>query len=227
MIALLILLLVLLPLYLWPLRGGMSGLPGAFALSGPPRDPRNPAALAGIPGDVWDALMERAASTPPGAPKAVRNLTMIAEHHDGDGAGGVLDVRVDGAMLGAPSGPRLATLLGEEASSEGGSTPGPVQFSTGPSNDEQGTGNGSPGFGPGGYPGLANLGPWNGGGPGGGGGGSPRLVSVGPTSDPGYAGVPTPTPEPATIVLIGTNVVLFSAAVLKRRRRRRETDLSG
>jgi len=34
LIALLILLLILLPLYLWPLRGGLRGLPGASALPG-------------------------------------------------------------------------------------------------------------------------------------------------------------------------------------------------
>jgi hypothetical protein len=226
LIALLILLLVLLPLYLWPLRGGMSGFPGASALSGPPRDPRNPAALAGIPSDVWDALMERTGSPLPGVPKPIRNLTMIAEHHGGDGPG-TLDVGTDGSSLFAPGGSHLATLFGEGASGAAGSTPGPVHFSTASSNDDQGTGNGSPGFGPGGYPGLPNLGPWSGGGPGGGGGGGPRLVSLGPTSDPGDPGVAAPTPEPATIVLVGSNVALIGAMVLKHRHRRRETDLSG
>src|SRR5262249_8840476 len=101
----------------------------------------------------------------------------------------------------------------------------PVQFATIPSGDShQGTGNGSPALGTGGYPGLPFLGASNGGGPGVGGG--PRIGSVVSISDPGD-GAPTPTPEPATMVLIGSNVALLGAAVLRRRRRRRETDLSG
>ncbi len=221
LIALLILLLVLLPLYLWPLRGGISGLRGASAVSGAPGDPRNPAAVAGIPSDVWDALLERGVGGgPTGAPNRPRNLTMITEHQIGTGPGGV---DVDSPPSLTPDGSRLTALFNDDPSSGEGSTP--AQFSTVPSGDNhQGTGNGSPTFGSGGYPGLPFLGPSSGGGPGVGGG--PPVVSLVPISDPGD-GVPTPTPEPGTIVLIGSNVALLGAVVLRRRRRRRETDLSG
>jgi len=221
LIALLILILVLLPLYLWPLRGGISGLRGASAVSGAPGDPRNPAAVAGIPSDVWDALMERGArGGATGAPERPRNLTMITEHQIGTGPGGV---DVDSAPSLTPDGSHFAALFNDDPSSGEGSTP--VQFSTVPSGDNhQGVGNGSPTFGSGGNWGVPFFGPLNGGGPGVGGGS--RVVSLVPISDPGD-GVPTPTPEPATIVLIGSNVALFGAAVLRRRRRRRETDLSG
>ncbi|HKW91590.1 MAG TPA: hypothetical protein VJX92_06800 [Methylomirabilota bacterium] len=220
-----ILLLVLLPLYLWPLRGGISAFRGASAVSGAPGDPRNPAAVAGIPRDVWDALMERGAGGgPAGAPKRARNLTMITEHELGTGPGAV---DADGPPSLTPDGSRFAVLLTDDPSSGEGSTA--VHFSTVPSGDNhQGTGNGSLAFGSGGSPGLPFLGPLNGGGPGvGRGGGGPSVVSLGPISDPDDHGVPAPTPEPATIVLIGSNVALFGAAMLRRRRRRRETDLSG
>jgi PEP-CTERM motif len=216
LIALLILLLVLLPLYLWPLRGGISDVRGASAVSGGPRDPRNPAAVAGIPGDVWDALMERGSG---GSSKRARNLTMITQHHVGAGPDAI---DVDGSPSLASGGSHFGVLLNDDASSGG-----PVHVLTSPSSDNnQGTGNGSPGFGSGGYAGLPIFGPWNGGGPGGGGGGgSPRFVSFSSIFDPGDPGVAAPTPEPATIVLLGSNAVLFGAAVLRRRRRRRETVL--
>ena len=219
LIALLILLLVLLPLYLWPLRGGSSALRGASAVSGPPRDPRDPAAVAGIPSEVWDALMERGAGGgPAGAHRRARNLTMITEHQLETGLGGV---DVEGPPTLAPGGSRFAVLLNDDLSSNVGSAP--VHFSTAPSGDhDQGTGSDSTAFAS--YSALPYLGPLNGGGPGGGGG--PQVVSLGPISDPGDHGVPAPTPEPATIVLIGSNVALFGAAMLRRRRRRRETDPS-
>ena len=213
LIALLILLLVLLPLYLWPLRAGISGLRGASAVSGAPGDPRDAAAVAGIPGDVWDALMERGASgRATGAPKRPRNLTMITEHQLGAGPGAV---DADGPPSLTPDGSRFTTLSNDDPSSGEGSIPS--------GDTHQGTGNGSLAFGSGGYPGPPFLGPSNGGGPGIGGG--PHVVSFLPISDPD--GMPTPTPEPATIMLIGSNVALLGAAVLRRRRRRGETDLSG
>jgi len=217
LIALLVLLLVLLPLYLWPLRGAISGLRGASAVSGTPGDPRNPAAVAGIPSDVWDALMERGAGGgPAGAPKRPRNLTRITEHQIGTGTGGV---DVDGQPWLTPEGSRFTALLNDDPSSGAGPT-----FSTVPSGDNhEGTGSGSPTFGSGGYSGLPFLGPSSGGGPGIGGG--PRVVSLVPTSDPGED-VATATPEPATIMLIGSNAALFGAVVLRRRHRRRETDPS-
>jgi hypothetical protein len=81
LIALLILLLILLPLYLWPLRGGLGGLPGASAVPGSVHDPRSAAAVARIPGDVWDALMGHVDALPPSLPptKPPRNLTMIIQ----------------------------------------------------------------------------------------------------------------------------------------------------
>ena len=69
-IALLILLLIALPLYLWPLRGGGAGLPGAAALSGLPRDPRDATAVAHLPADVWDGLMDEGRTGPKGGREA-------------------------------------------------------------------------------------------------------------------------------------------------------------
>src|SRR5258707_1443734 len=86
-IVLLILLLIALPLYLWPLRGGGTGLPGAAALSGPPRDPRDAAAVAHLPADVWDGLMDEGRTGPQGATRHVpRNLHRIARLAEGAGA---------------------------------------------------------------------------------------------------------------------------------------------
>jgi hypothetical protein len=84
-----------------------------------------------------------------------------------------------------------------------------------------GTGTGNPWseFAPGGYPGLGNLGPWSGGGPGGG----PSFSIPGPTFDPSNPGALEPTPEPATLVLVGSNLALLGVAAWKRRRRRLET----
>ena len=87
-VALLILLLILLPLYLWPLRGSGTGLPGAAALSRPPRDPRDAAAIAHLPADVWEGLMGEGPSGRHGesSPKAPGNLTRIAQLDDDIGA---------------------------------------------------------------------------------------------------------------------------------------------
>lgn len=219
LIAFLILLLILLPLYLWPVRGGLGGLPGASALLGSVHDPRSAAAVARIPGDVWDALMGRVDAPPPSPPptKPPRNLTMITQAEEFPGSG-----------LDQDAGGMLAHLSGSSDLSDG--TPGgadtpsaPVDFLAdspygGPGG---GTGTGNPwsGFAPGGYPGLGNLGPWSGGGPGGG----PRFSSPGPTFDPSNPGALEPTPEPATLVLVGSNLALLGVAAWKRRRRRLET----
>jgi hypothetical protein len=228
LIALLILLLILLPLYLWPLRGAMTGPRGGAALSGSPRDPRNASEVARIPGDVWDALMGRTAEPPPyaPAPKPPRNLTMIAQLEE------VAGVEAIDVMSG-PRHPRMASLLDDASHSLGsnasgdGSPSSPVQFLATPSLGEQGTGNGSDGFESNGYPGLSNLGPWGGGGPGGRGRGGPLLISLDPTWNPSDSGSPAPTPEPATFLLVGSNLTLLGAMAWRHRRRREKSDLSG
>jgi len=98
LIGLLTLLLILLPLYLWPLRGGLGGLPSGAALSRSLPDPRSAAAVARIPGDVWDALMGHPAVPRPPLPptKPLPNLTMITPDEGipdsglGEGSGGTL-----------------------------------------------------------------------------------------------------------------------------------------
>ena len=205
LIALIVLLLILLPLYLWPLRGGLAGLPGTSALPGSVRDPRSAAEVAQIPGDVWDALMGHTGAPPsPPSPKPPRNLTMIT--HGGGIPGGGLDEGVLGSAADLPGG----NPAGDTAST-------PEEFST--SSPGGGSGGPSNGVGPWGYPGFGNLGPW----PGGGGGGAPRLTSLEPTFGPGGPGDPgalEPTPEPATLALVGSNLALLGVAAWRRRRRR-------
>jgi hypothetical protein len=230
LIALLVLLLILLPLYLWPLRGGLTALPGASSLPRSVRDPRSAAAVAQIPGDVWDALMGPADAPPPPPPPTnpPRNLTMITEAEGIPGSG--LDGDAGGAQLfESPSSlarDMLAQLGGVSDLSDGNPAGGdgssaPAEFLAGSPYGGSGTGSPSSGFGPGGYPGLGNLGPWTGGGPGGGpGGGGPRLSSLGPTislGNPDDALAPAPTPEPATLVLVGTNLALLAGAAWRRR----------
>lgn len=222
--ALLILLVILLPLYLWPLRGGLAGLPGVSALPGSVRDPRSAAAVAQIPGDVWDALMGHTDAPPPSPPptKPPRNLTMITEAEgipgsglDGDAGGAQLFDSPSSLARGMP-----AQLGGSSDLSDG--NPGgadapsaPVEFLADSPYGGPGTGSSSSGFGPGGYPGSGNFGPWAGGGSGGG----PRFSSPGPTFDLGNPGALEPTPEPATLLLVGSNLALLGAAAWKRRRR--------
>jgi PEP-CTERM motif-containing protein len=231
-LALLILLLIVLPLYLWPLRGGVSGLPGAAALSGPPRDPRDAAAVAHLPADVWEGLLGEGPSGRREGPsrKAPGNLTRITEPE----GTGPLDIGAGGISLpprdDTPSrGHGIGALLGDgadpsdgESGGSGDSRPAPVQFLAGPATvDSPGSGNGWGGGGYSGFPG--NLGPFSGGGaPGGPSGPAPTLVS-GP-SDPS---VPTPTPEPTTILLIGSNLALLGAAAWRRLHRREETEPGG
>ena len=223
LIALLILLLILLPLYLWPLRGGLNGLPGASGLPGAARDPRSATAVAQIPGDVWDALMGHTHAAPPSPPpaKPPRNLTMIvsAEGIPGsgleEGAGGP-PLTDDPSSLARGILAQLGPSDLSDGSPGGGAAPAtPVEFTSTPGG-ETGTGQAPSGFGPSGYPGLGNLGPWNGGGPGGG----PRIPGLTPTLDPADPGDLAPTPEPGTLLLVGSNLALLGAAAWKRCRRR-------
>ena len=233
MLALLILLLIALPLYLWPLRGGGgTGLPGAAALSRPPLDPRDAAAVAHLPADVWEGLMG-GSSRPHGAtpPEGSGNLTRMGPLDDG--AAGPFDIGTGGGSLPPrydtlSRGHEITALLGDRldpSSGQSGGTddslPAPVQFLAGPtSGEDAGTGSG---WGGGGYAGVpGNLGPFaGGGGPGGPGGpsGTPPTIF----SDPGDPSVPAPTPEPGTILLVGSNLALLGAAAWRRLRRREET----
>jgi hypothetical protein len=226
-IILLILLLIALPLYLWPLRGSGTGLPGTGALFGPPRDPRDASAVAHLPADVWDGLMDEGRTgrkieitQRPG------NLTRIA-HLEGVPGVGPLDIVSGGTSLPWPRDtlPRPITALfgnGPDQSGDTSSPSAPEQFLAGSPGGE-GTGSGN-GWGGGSYSGFPNnLGPFNaGGGPGGSGGGGPLFFSY--PSDPS---APAPTPEPATILLIGSNVVLLGAASWRRFRSLKETVPSG
>jgi hypothetical protein len=244
-IALLSLLLILLPLYLWPLRGGSGAgaLPGAS--SGLPKDPRDPAALAGIPGHVWNALMNQASDPTSGSPARQqaprpRNLTMITEDEGEIGADLTLD------SIGSPS----------ALSNAGTPSPGPLAAATDPSSGQAGDGDPSSSssaipdqFGSWPASGQRNAGPWSSGGGGGtgalggagalGGGGGTGALSAGfPViltslppggSEPNFGGpilvldqgppiAPHPAPEPGTMVLVGLNVVLLSVMAWKHRR---------
>jgi len=219
LIALLILLLILLPLYLWPLRGGLGAVPGASALSGLVLDPRNAGALARIPGDVWDALMGHVDAPPASAPPATppRNLTMITQAEATPGNG--LDpAAADTPVLETLAHDMVAQLGGSSDGAPGGAdTPsGPVDFLAGSpySGSGGGTGGGNPltGFAHGGSPGYGPLG-------GGSGGGGPRFSGPGSIFDPPNPGALEPTPEPATLILVGSNLVLLGAAAWARRRR--------
>ena len=224
----LILLLIALPLYLWPLRGGGVGLPGAAALSGLPRDPRDATAVAHLPADVWDGLMDEGRMGPKGETRhAPGNLTGITRLEEVPGAG-PLGFVPGGTGLSWPRDtlPRPITALNgdgpDPSSGSGDSPPASAQFLAGPPGGEStGSGNGSGG---GSYSGLpSNLGPFNGGGgAGGSGGGGPLLLSA-----PGDPSAPTPTPEPATILLIGSNVVLLGVASWRRFRSKKGTQPIG
>lgn len=221
LIALLILLMILLPLYLWPLRGGVGGLPGASALSGSARDPRSAVAVARIPGDVWDALMGHpaaAAALPPPPTKPPRNLTMITQAEDIPGSG---PDEGGGPPLSDNPTSLARGLLG--SSDLSGGNPGgddapsaPVEFLASSPGAESGTGNAPSAFISSGYAGPGNVGPGNGGGSGGG----PHSSSPGPTVGPDDPGDLAATPEPATLVLVASNLTLLGVAAWKRRRRR-------
>jgi hypothetical protein len=222
LIGLLILLLILLPLYLWPLRGSLGGLPGGSALPGSLHDPRSAAAVARVPGDVWDALMGHPAVPPPPPPtRPSRNLTMITQGEGIPGSG--LDEGAGGTLVSDDASSLVRGMLAQLGSSElSDGNPGggdasfpPAEFLA--SNPGGGTGTGNPpsGFTSGGYPGLGSLGPGSGGGSGGG----PHSSSPGPTLHPGDPGDLAPTPEPATLVLVGSNLALLGVAAWQRRRR--------
>lgn len=220
LIALLILMLILLPLYLWPVRGGLAGLPGASGLFGSPQDPRDPAAVATIPSDVWDALMRRA-TAPPAGPRKPRNLTMISELESGSAAG--LPRSGFHGPTPEPGGTVTTALLGspdpiESKSGEAGPPSSSGSFTWGPFNREPGGGSGWSG---GGLPGAPTSGLFGAGGP----GFSGPLVRLDP-DDLSASAAPGAAPEPATIVLIGSNFALLTAAAW-RRRRRQESDSIG
>jgi hypothetical protein len=233
LIAGLIVLLILLPLYLWPLRGGFAALPWTPALTGGvPTDPRNAAALASIPGEVWDALMTQGPGQAP-APKP-RNLTMITEHAGEPGSG--LDPDSIGsasALLSASDPPSGSFTAGTDLAGGGGgdgdssSTPG--QF------DSWSSGGGQD---------IAGSWPRGGGAGGGGIGGHRRgstallagLPAGGP--EPSFGGsllvlapvepiAPHPTPEPGTIALVGVTGMLLAAMVWKHRRCKEERSAPG
>jgi hypothetical protein len=219
-IVLLILLLIALPLYLWPLRGSGTGLLGAATHSGLPRDPRDASAVAHIPADVWDGLMDDGRSGHKGKEShRPGNLTRIAQLEDVLGAGS-FDAGSGGVSSLWPRDTLSRSFGAPDSGGKGDGSGGgtgdsplsPTQFLAGPSGN-QGSGTGSGGGWSGGYSGGAgNLGPLGGGGgSGGSGGGGPVLVS-----DPGDSSAPAPTPEPTTILLVGSNLALLGAAVWRR-----------
>ena len=232
-IALLALLLILLPLYLWPLRGGLSGLPGTSAPPGSVRDPRSAAAVAQISSDVWNALMGRTPAAAPSSPSARPrpNLTMITSAEvPGSGLPGLDDEPLPDSPSALARGllAQFGTTGVPDGSSGGGDAASPSTDPSSASEDGAGTGGAPAEFGPGGYFTLGNLGPWTGGGPGGGpGGGGPSggLGGRAPISglvqalDAGPGDL-APTPEPATLVLVGSNLALLGAAAWRRSRRR-------
>ena len=230
LVALLVLLLILLPLYLWPLRGSFGGLPSPSALLGSMLDPRDPGAVARIPGDVWDALMggTDAASAPsPGQPP--RNLTMISELEEYRAAG--LDAGIRGSLLEEDPSMLAHGLIGQVGTPwqtwEAAAASGDDQTTSPPSPPGAGSPSGSAGDGTawGGIPPLGGspgyLGPWTSGGPGG-----PHLLGSGPAFTLAATLAPTPTPEPGTLLLVGSTLALLGAAAW-RRQRRRETPTIG
>jgi hypothetical protein len=222
LVALLVLLLILLPLYLWPLRGSFGGLPSASALLGSMLDPRDPAAAARIPGDVWDALMggtDAAPAPSPGPPP--RNLTMISELEEYRAGG--LDAGIRGSLLDEDPSMLAHALIGQVGTPwqtwEGAAASGDGETTSSPSPPGAGSPSGSTGDGTpwagipplGGSPGY--LGPWTSGGPGG-------PLGPGPVFPLAAPPAPTPTPEPGTLLLMGSTLGLLGAAAWKRQRRR-------
>lgn len=240
-IALVILVLILLPLYLWPLRGGLGAPPWAATLTGsPPKDPRDASALARIPNEVWEALLKEKPAAGSGSAGAHAghgpwNLTMITQHEPGAGPR-----MPELGSLDSP--PRL--LNGDQPSVElltsaGGVAESPA--SEGPPPYSAITGSSTPGefdFFPLAGGGQGNAGPWpSGGGGSGGRPGTDRGVPIVVTDlpfggDPPSLGAalvlnvgdavnpvaPHPTPEPSTVALVGLNVVLFCAVAWNHRR---------
>lgn len=216
-----ILLLTGLPLYLWPVRGSIQGLPGAAALSGLPPDPRSATAVAQLPADVWDGLLGHGGSAAPssGGAKAPGNLTRIAPHEEDDtgaGSGSASLPRLDAGAM-----PPTTTLLVDSGAASAGESPGgssgdSISSSSGGSGGQGGSGEWSP------FPG--GVGPFGGGGGVGGGEGvaSPALVA-GPDPD----APPMPTPEPGTLLLVGFNLAVVGAIARRRLNRGQERKPSG
>lgn len=226
-----ILLLIGLPLYLWPLRGGIQGLPGASALGGAPRDPRSATAVAQLPADVWDGLMGHGGA-PAGRPKPPGNLTRIAPHEDGDGNRSLDGSGITVPGLGAASTPTMTTMLMDVGAGAGGGTPADQ---SGIDSASSGSGTGSPpiGDGSGGQVGNpvsggsspfpGSPGPFSGGGgPGSGGFAPPTFIT-----DPNPSEPPMATPEPSTLMLAGANLTLLGAVVWRCLRKGKECKLSG
>jgi hypothetical protein len=236
-IALLILLLILLPLYLWPLRSGLGALPWAATLTaGPQKDPRDPAALAGIPSEVWEALLNEASGTAHGSAGsheglAPQNLTMITPE-----AGNIPGIPEPG------SADSLSGLLSADEPPSGLliSGIGPIDGESGDPDPSPSSTAGSSTAGPfdswplaGG--GQGNAGPWPSGGSGGVGsrnlglptalgglpfgGEAPDLASpVVLVLSPGDPVAPHPAPEPGTVALVGLNLVLLATVAWNHRR---------
>jgi hypothetical protein len=172
LIALLALLLILLPLYLWPLRGGLSGVPGTSAPPGSVRDPRSAAAVAQISSDVWNALMGRTPAAAPSSPSARPrpNLTMITSAEvPGSGLPGLDDEPLPDSPSALARGllAQFGTTGVPDGSSGGGDAASPSTDPASASEDGAGTGGAPAEFSLGGYFSLGNLG-MTGGGPGGG-----------------------------------------------------------
>jgi hypothetical protein len=227
-IALPIFLLILLPLYLWPLRSGLGALPWTATLTArPQKDPRDPAALAAIPSAVWEALLNEGSGSAhgsAGSPKglAPQNLTMIAPPEAGNGPG-ILEPGSADSLSGSGL---LTNVIGPTEGKSGDAAPSPSSTagsSTAEPFDSWLLAGG----------GQGNAGPWPSGGGGGVGGsrGLPTALgtpfggdapSVGPPVElvlsPGDPVAPHPAPEPGTVALVG----LLLASVAWNHRRYKE-----
>lgn len=223
-----VLLLTGLPLYLWPLHGGIEGLSGGATVSGAPPDPRSAKAVAQLPADVWAGLMGHGRPRAPssGGPKVHGNLTRITPHEEGDGTGSSLGSGGGPTVpprLGAESTPLIALLGDGGAGSGGDSSGGAAGDSASPSTGASPSGGGGGGQG-GSSPFPGGVGPFGGGGGSGGGEGSAPPTFI---ADPGPDDPPMATPEPGTLLLVGSNLALIGAIAWRCLRRREERKPSG
>lgn len=236
-IALPILLVILLPLYLWPLRSGLGALPWRATLTArPQRDPRDPAALARIPSAVWEALLNEVSGSAHGSADspeglAPRNLTMITPAEAGNGPGipesGSADSLSGLMSADEPLPGLLAGVIGPTEGTSG--DPGPSPSSTAGSSTAEPFDSWPLAGG-----GQGNAGPWPSGGGGGVGGGSRGLPTAlgspfggdAPSVDspvvlvlsPGGPVAPHPAPEPGTVALVGLNLLLLASVAWNHRR---------